>query len=287
MTRPRNRATILAAAVLELVALMLPAPARGWGYVGHRVIEEQAIETLPEPLRAYFHAHRREISDWSIEPDTVLKERYGRAETVKHFIDLDLYGTPPFPELPRSYRAAVARYGKNTVNERGLVPWTIERAYARLVREMRTGAWPEALRTAAYAGHYCGDATMPLHAVSNYDGVATGNPGIHKAVERDLIDERIGEFLRRLRPMLHPACSSGYGNAQVFAVLLESYAAVPALLAADTEARGAGELGSAAYVDRLERRAGTLLVARLARAVELVGAFWLSAWEQAGRPRPR
>lgn len=287
MTRVAARHAGLAASVLALAVLMQPATALAWGYVGHRVIAEQAIETLPEPLRAYFRAHRRDISDWSIEPDTVLKKRHGREETVKHFIDLDLYGVPPFGALPRSYRAAVARYGRKTVNERGTVPWTIEQKHERLVREMRAGEWSEALKTAAYAGHYCGDATMPLHAVSNYDGRATGNDGIHKAVEHDLVDARIGEFMKRIRPLLRSARADGYGGPEIFTVLTESYTAVPALLAADTEARTRGAPGSVAYVDELERRAGALLRTRLARAIELLAAFWLSAWEEAGRPAPR
>jgi hypothetical protein len=282
-----KRVARLAVSMLALATLGRPAAAHAWGYVGHRMIEEQAIDTLPEPLRTHFHAHRREISDWSIEPDTLLKERHGRDETVKHFLDLDLYGVPPFPALPRSKRAAIARYGEKTVNERGTVPWTIEEKHARLVREMRAGDWAEALKTAAYAGHYCADATMPLHAVSNYDGKATGNDGIHKAVERDAVDARIEDYFRRLRPLLHPARPERYGSAEIFAVLSESYAAVPALLAADTEARASDAPGSAAYVDRLEQRAGAMLAARLARAIELVAAFWLSAWQEAGRPTPR
>ena len=60
------------------------------------------------------------------------------------------------------------------------LPWTIEDKHARLVREMRAGKWRAALRTAAYAGHYVADATMPLHAVSDYDGQKSGSPGIHK-----------------------------------------------------------------------------------------------------------
>lgn len=268
-----------------VLALLRAAPARAWGFVGHRVIEEQAIETLPEPLRAHFRAHRAEISDASIEPDTVLKQRDGREETVKHFLDLDLYGAPPFEELPRAYADAIARYGEATVRERGVVPWTIERERARLVAAMRAGDWAAARTTAAYLGHYAADATMPLHAVSNYDGRATGNHGIHGAIERDLVDARIGEFLRRLRSKSHPARADAVSR-DPFAVLAESYAAVPSLLAADTAARAAGDVGSPRYVDALDERVGGMLAGRLARAVDLVAALWVSAWDEAGRPAP-
>ncbi len=273
---------------LVLAALLLAAPsAYGWGFASHRMIEEEAIETLSEPLRGYFRAHREEISDGSIEPDTVLRERYGRREAIKHFIDLDLYGAPPFPDLPRTHRAAVERFGRQVVGERGTLPWTIEQKHARLVREMRAGRWREALKTAAYAGHYVGDATMPLHAVSNYDGRASGNPGVHKAVEHDLVDERSAEYRRRVRARRLRAAAADYGRDQIFAVLFESFNAVPDLLDADRRARRLGAVGSPAYLEVLDDRAGALLTARLSRAVEVLGAFWQSAWEEAGRPTPR
>lgn len=263
--------------------LLLPASAGAWGLATHRAIEELAIETLPEPLRGRFRAHREEISDWSVEPDTKLRELNGRGETVKHFIDLDLYGTPPFPDLPRSRRAAVERFGEETVEKRGTVPWTIEEKHAELVEELRRRDWGAALRTAAYAGHYVADATMPLHAISDYDGQKSGLPGIHKAVEHEVVDANLGEYLKIVRAKLGPAKPS-YSADGVFALVFESYTAAPELMAADREARHLGPVGSPAYVSAVDRKARGLVTGRLARAVEFLGAFWLSAWQEAGRP---
>ena len=274
------------AALLLGAAGLAPPPAAAWGLAGHRMVEEQAIEILPEPLRAAFRAKGAQISDWAVEPDTVLRARYGRKEEVKHFIDLDLYGRPPFAGLPRSYRAAVARFGAEVVRERGTVPWTIERMHARLVRELRAGDWAKALETAAHGGHYVADATMPLHAVSDYDGRASASPGIHKAVEHDLVDAHLARFVRRVRRAVEPARASDYARGRVFDVLAESYAAVPELLDADHRARRLGRVGSPAYVEALDRGAGSTVAARLVRAVQFLGAYWLSAWEEAGRPPP-
>jgi hypothetical protein len=276
---------IAAAALLLAGNLAWPAVTFGWGFAGHRMVEEEAIETLREPLRGWFRAHREEISDWSIDPDTVLRERHGREEAVRHFIDLDLYGRPPFPELPRSFEAAVARYGRERVDARGTAPWTIEEKHARLVAEFRRGQWHAALRTAAYGGHYVADATMPLHAVSDYDGKSAGVPGIHKIIEHDVVDERIREYRKRVRVLVRPARAS-FGSDGIFDVLFESYGAVAELVADDHEARRRAEVGTERYFDTLDRLARPLLVRRLARAVDLLGAFWLSAWEEAGRPTP-
>jgi hypothetical protein len=275
-----------AAALLVAILAVMPSSLCAWGLATHRAVEEQAIETLPEPLRAYFRAHRGQIADWSVEPDTTLKERYGREEAVRHFIDLDLYGAPPFAELPRSYPMAVRRFGRDVVQSRGTVPWTIEEKHDRLVRELREGNWRAALRTAAYGGHYVADATMPLHAVSDYDGKKSGSPGVHKAVEHELVDAGLRETMQRVRAGLKPARAADYDRERIFQLVIDSAAAAPELLAADREARRLGLLGSSAYVTALDRKASRLLTARIARAVEFLGAFWLSAWEQAGRPLP-
>ena len=271
---------------LLLAVLAIPARSHGWGLATHRAVEETAIDTLPEPLRGYFRAHREQISDWSVEPDTVLKERDGREEAVRHFIDLDLYGSPPFASLPRTYAEAVRRYGEDVVKQRGTVPWTIDEKHERMVRELRRGDWRAALQTGAYAGHYIADATMPLHAVSDYDGQKSGSPGVHKAFEHEVVDQQLGSVMQRVRARVGPARAADYDMSRVFAVLHESFAAAPQLLAADRDARRRAGFGSAEYAKRLGDETRDLATARLVRAVGLLGAFWVSAWDEAGRPRP-
>jgi hypothetical protein len=278
----------LAIALLAAAALAAaPLPASAWGLASHRMIAERAIETLPDPLRSFFQEHRRELSDLAVEPDTVLRERDGRKETVRHFIDLDLYGEPPFADLPRSYRAAVERYGEEVVQERGTVPWTIFELHDHLVRELREHDRRSAIRTAGLAAHYVADATMPLHTTADYDGKKSGSPGIHKAIEHDLVDARLGEYVKRLRGKVTPANASGYGRDQVFELLSESYRSISELRAAEREARRLASFQSPGYLEALNVRAGDLIAGRLARAINFLGGFWLSAWEEAGRPAPR
>ncbi len=109
---------------------------------------------------------------------------------------------------------------------------------------------------------------------------------MHKAVEHDLVDARLDDYRRAMRATMKPARAASYGGDRVFDALVESFAAAPRLLAADREARAGAPLGSAAYLERLDRKIEKLIAARLARAVELLGALWLSAWDEAGRPLP-
>ena len=273
-------------ALSTFLLLADPAIVFGWGADAHRMINEEAVATLPEPLRAFFAAHRRELSDCAVEPDSVFRARYGRKEAVRHFIDLDLYGQPPFSELPRSYRAAVQRFGRDTVVERGTLPWTLLRMHSRLVREMRGGDWIRAIRTAGLAGHYVADAFMPLHTTANYDGQETGQRGVHHAIEDQVVDARIETFRDHVRDRIRPASVEPFTPERVFAFLLESYSDVSVVLRADREARKLGKIGSPRYRNALDGQAGNVLTARLVSGVNTLGSFWLSAWTEAGGPAP-
>ncbi len=269
-----------------LLLLSLPAEASAWGLVTHRWVNERAIETLPDPLRAYLRLRQRELSNLAVEPDTVLRKRDGRKEGVKHFIDLDLYGAPPFGQVPPSRKEAYRRYGERTVKDRGTVPWTILDLHRRLVGELRAGRWDRAVEIGGHAGHYLADSTMPLHTTENHDGQLTGQKGIHKAVEHGLVDPRIDEYEKRAEPKIKPAAPDPFRWTVVMAILCESYDAVAPLLAADRSAREAGTFESDRYFTKLDVEARGLLASRLARAASAVGSFWLSAWVEAGRPDP-
>lgn len=282
MSCPRRIAVVCALAVLGG-----SSGAFGWGLRTHRWINEHAIATVPEPLRSFLARHREELSDLAVEPDVRLRAERGQAEAVRHYIDLDLYGEPPFRELPRSRRAAVAKFGSATVSHRGLLLWVLTEEHDRLAKELRAGRWQAALRTAGLAGHYVADAFMPLHTTANHDGQRTGNRGIHRAIERELIDERFARWDSSLDGRVRAAPSIRFDAGRAFAILLDSYSHVPSLMAAETRARRTAMPGTPRYLDVLEHDVGERLSDRIAGAATELGSFWLSAWSEAGRPPPR
>jgi len=73
------------------------------------------------------------------------------------------------------------------VVERGLLPWTVNREFDRLVKAFRERDWTEARLAAAHLSHFVADATMPLHATHNYDGQFTGNHGVHRRIEVEMV----------------------------------------------------------------------------------------------------
>src|SRR5690554_1401291 len=79
-----------------------------WGFFGHRLINRMAVFTLPPELISVFKGHIEYLSEHSVDPD---KRRYANSfEAVRHFIDIDVWGEPPFDNLPREWNEALAKF---------------------------------------------------------------------------------------------------------------------------------------------------------------------------------
>ncbi len=82
--------------VLCCVALLAVPP---WGFFGHRLINRQAVFTLPVPLIGFFKAHIDYLTEHAVDPD--MRRHASPHEAVRHYIDLDHFGTWPFASVPR------------------------------------------------------------------------------------------------------------------------------------------------------------------------------------------
>ncbi len=79
-----------------------------WGFWAHRRINRLAVFTLPTEMIGFYKKHIEYITEHAIDPD---KRRYAsRFEAPRHFIDIDHWGTYPFPEVPRDFVDALMRY---------------------------------------------------------------------------------------------------------------------------------------------------------------------------------
>lgn len=77
-----------------------------WGFYGHRLINRIAVFTLPPELIGLYKEHIDLITEGAVNPD---KRRYStQHEAVRHYIDLDHWGKPPFEDLPRNWIEALA-----------------------------------------------------------------------------------------------------------------------------------------------------------------------------------
>lgn len=288
-------AKILCLVIWVATGCMWPGGALGWGFFGHERINRLAVFSLPPQMLVFFKPHIAYIVQHATTPD---KRRYLVAdEGPRHYIDIDRYGDPPFPALPRGWREAVARYGADTLAKHGILPWHLERMQYRLTEAFRQGNGLQALRTAAELGHYIGDAYVPLHASSNHNGQKTDQHGIH-----GLWESRIPELFADARFDYWTGKAAFVADCRAFfwkAVLESAEAswqvlAIERQLARDYPAdrRYAWELRngkltrqySTGYASAYQERLGDMVERRMRGAIAAVAACWYTAWADAGQP---
>lgn len=278
-----------ASALLSILALSTPIPASAWGFEAHKLIADKAVDLLPPELGPAFAARRVFVVERSIDPD-LWRTAGWPGEDANHFVDLDhpAFGPDPFAGLPRDYRAAVDKFGRDFVQRQGLLPWRVAEFQEKLRKEF------EALRRqpppayavdniafyAAVLAHYVADAHVPLHATVNHDGQLTGQNGLHSRWETELFERT------RARLAIRPAAPRGVANPRdfMFDVLLASNREVAGVLAADRKATEGREFYDDAYFEAFAAGTRSVLERRLNDAITAVAAVVIGAWEQAGRP---
>jgi hypothetical protein len=275
------RTLVLAATV----AFLAPSPAQAWGFDAHQFIVSRAIDLLPAPIRPFFEANRAFIVEHTLDPDLWRTAGFTE-EPPNHFLDFDAYGPYPFKDLPRDFDEALKKYGRDTLNQNGLVPWRTHEIAGRLIRgfEALHKNGPYARNDVRYfsaiIGHYVADAHVPLHSVLNYNGQLTGQTGIHYRWEHDLF-VRYQKQLTIAPGPLKPISSE---RDFIFETLLAGTQLADDVLAADKEAIGNREVYDDQYFETLYARTRPILERRLNEAISAVASVIANAWERAGRP---
>jgi predicted AlkP superfamily phosphohydrolase/phosphomutase len=282
---PRRRELARVALISAIVLLAGHVDARAWGFAAHRMVNARAIETLPDPLRAWYAANAAWVTEHAIDADI---ER-DRADDPDHFLDFDAFGAYPFPDVGEDEAEHLRRFGADA-RAKGRVPWRIAEDYRDLVAAFRAGDLARVLRRSASVAHLIADAHVPLHAASNHDGQLTGQRGLHSRWETELVDR----FARQIESEVLPVAATPVRNpvSLTFAVLRESYLHSLEVLASDRAVAGPRDFAETpeddrydgAYYSRLFEREATRVRSRMAASASAAGSLWLAAWEEAGRP---
>jgi hypothetical protein len=220
------------------------------------------------------------------DPD--LWRTIGWPEDPNHFMDFGVkeYGAYPFAELPRSYTAALEKFGQATLNKNGRLPWRFAEVFGNLRRAFEGArrnpsfSADEIMLFSAVASHYIQDAHQPLHAADNYDGQLTGQRGLHSRFETELFERH------QSRMTFTPGAVTPIRNPEeaAWAVLLDSYQKVDGLLAADKAAAAGLDLYDDTYYGRLREQAGPMMEQQIGKSIAATAAVITGAWIEAGRP---
>lgn len=281
MSSSAHRPTLgraLAGAALLLWGLAAPAPsAFAWEGRTHRMISRRAMETLPYPLRAYFENNRNAITQLAADPGQWGNEA---ARPENGFIHLDHYGRYPFAELPRDYNVAVRKFGRRKVAEQGTLPWQIGIYSLKLEEAFRNRDWDKAKLYAGILAHYVGEAHDPFNTTVNANGELSKQVGVDARYSRSLVERYQPFFIIRPGGAFKIDDATGYA----FGMVMEANTWLDNILLADSQARAGKVDFNDAYYDAFYEAAGAILVRQLTDASQDVGAYWYSAWVNAGQP---
>ncbi len=142
---------IIGAIFIPLLGSMrLDSSESTWGFYAHRLINRMAVYTLPPEMMALFKPNIDYISEHSVDPD---KRRYAtHFEAIRHYIDLEHWGTYPYPDLPRAWDQAIMHYcdlqwissSRDTVTISGERVWQHSQARQPMAIQIRDHfvVWP-------------------------------------------------------------------------------------------------------------------------------------------------
>ena len=345
-----------------------------WGFFAHKRINRMAVFTLPAELIGFYKPHIEYVTEHAVDPDM---RRYAtKFEGPRHYMDMDHFGTYPFPKVPRDWTGALMQYttirvaeaGGDTVrwtvdtlpdeevrvrlgrHERtvadrdyrrffrthvefnyyedpwtfdctvldaffgedvdcagiqivdrlspdGILPYHLQAMYRRLVKAFEAKDTEKIVRISAEFGHYIGDAHVPLHTTTNYNGQLTGQRGIHAFWE-----SRVPELFADTEYDYFVGGAKEIGDPQAYFwnVVLESHLLVDSVLLIEKDlSRRIPEDRQYCYDERLGRtvriqcreyaaayqaRLNGMIENRMRDAIRSVGSVWYSAWMAAGQP---
>ena len=268
------------APVLVVAVLFLAIPSSfGWGDNAERMIVDKAIDTLPDEIAPFFQANRAYLEQHVTDP--LDAEARTPSEQPKGFIQLDHYGAFPFASLPRSYNAAVTKFGRHQLDARGLLPWQVGLYSKRLTDSLRAHSWEDAKLSAAILAHYVAASHDPFKTTVNVDGTLSNQPGINDRFGVGLVDRYQRFFF--LKP--NEAAFIRDPTDHAFEMTLDAHSWLENILIADRRAHEGLTGYSSEYYDRFYAQVGAVLIRQLSDAATDVGSYWMTAWINAGRPQ--
>ncbi|MGH9718211.1 MAG: hypothetical protein ACRD4R_15995 [Candidatus Acidiferrales bacterium] len=270
----------LCAGLLPLVLALVAVPcAFAWGPNAERLVTNKAVDTLPPEIGTFFDANRRFFVQHVTDSD--VSATADSADQHNGHIDLDHYGSFPFSALPRSYTAAVRKYGKRTVDKYGLLPWQIGLWSQKLTEAFQTHDWHNAKIAAATLAHYVAAAHDPFNTTIDKDGSLSDQPGVNQRFGGGLVDRYQLFFF--VKP--NEATFIRDPTDHAFEMALSAHAWLENILNADRLAHQGLAGYSDDYYDRFYAQAGAILIRQLSDASTDIGSYWMTAWINAGRPQ--
>lgn len=266
-----------------------------WGFFAHQKINFYASFLLPPEMMVLYKSNISFISEHAIDPD---KRRYAiKEEGPRHYLDIDKYGKYPYPDLPRKWDDAVAKFGVDSLMQHGIVPWHVQVMTMRLTDAFKDKNYSRILKNSAELGHYISDAHVPLHASSNHNGQFTNQKGIHgfweSRVPELLAEKQWDFFIGKAQYIKNP-------GEFIWDRVLESALAADSVLlferqlteefAPDKKFSFEERNGvvirqySTDFTVAFNKKLDGMVERRMRQSIFAIASFWYTAWVNAGQP---
>jgi len=236
--------------------------------------------TVPSS-RAYRNWFARQVLPAFYQDDLTLN-----ADSLTAFLANDGFSQRP-----------VAAFYHEHLSEHGILPWNLQRMQRQLTEAFRQRNSKRILRLCADMGHYIGDAHVPLHTTSNYNGQKTGQHGIHGFWESRIpelfADEDYDYFVGKPEYM---ADASEFFWKSIFAsnTMVDSVLTIERAMhltfPADRQMCPDMRLGKMVlapcreFADAYQKAMQGMVERRMRAAIHAVSSAWYTAWVDAGQP---
>ena len=281
--------------LLVFTCCLLTSSCYCWGFFAHQKINYLAVFLLPPEMMVFYKPNIDFLSEHAVDPD---KRRYAVPEEgPRHYIDIDQYGQYPYPNLPRSWKDAVEKFGEDSLKMFGIVPWHIQTMLLRLTSAFKEKDFAKIMKNSAEIGHYIADAHVPLHANSNHNGQYSNQKGIHgfweSRVPELLAEKHFNFFIGKAQYLENP-------GAYIWGRVLESAQAADSVLTFERELTRSfpsnqkfsfenrnGSLirqYSTAFTIAYDKMLNGMIERRMRLSIASIASFWYTAWVNAGQP---
>lgn len=278
------------ALVIAIVAIC-----SSWGFLVHRTINQLAVYELPGSMQPFFYRNMEYLVKNAPRPDE--RRNQDSNEATKHFVDLEMFEHNATDRMPLKFDEAISKYSKDTLLKYGYVPYYIIIMKNRLTNAFKNLDKDSILFYAADLGHYIGDANVPLHTTTNYDGQLTNQKGIHSLWESMIPEIEMDSYKLRSR---HKATYLDEPEEAVWKAIRRASALVPDLLRLEKEVsknftdttkfriqvrRGKEVKGyTAEFAKAYSAALKNTVNEQLVYSADLVADFWYTSWVDAGKP---
>lgn len=266
-----------------------------WGFLVHRTVNQLAIYGLPRQMQSFFFTNKDYLVYNAPRPDQ--RRNTDPTEAHRHFMDMEYFGASPFDSVPHHWDDAVAKYGMDTLEKYGTLPFAVINTHKRLTDAFKSKNRDSILFYAADLGHYIADAHVPLHTSLNYDGQLTNQHGMH-----DLWETTVPEIVMTTYNICsrHKARYLPNPTQSIWSIIEHTHSLVPEAFEQEitvsknftdsTKYRWQQRWGkmrrfyTAPFARAYNDIAGATINAQLVASASSLADFWYTAWIDAGKP---